>query len=74
VPTYDYECEKCHKTFEVEQKISDPPLKTCVLIVGLTTVKPLDVDQSKCGGPVKRLISGPSAFVLKGGGWAKDGY
>lgn len=26
-----------------------------------------------CGGPVDRLISA-SGFVLKGGGWYKDGY
>lgn len=26
-----------------------------------------------CGGTIARLIS-PTAFVLKGGGWYKDGY
>lgn len=26
-----------------------------------------------CGGAIQRVIS-PSAFVLKGGGWYKDGY
>ncbi|MBI4366322.1 MAG: zinc ribbon domain-containing protein [Deltaproteobacteria bacterium] len=26
-----------------------------------------------CGGPMSRLIS-PSGFILKGGGWYKDGY
>lgn len=58
--TYEYKCEKCGKTFEAEQKMSDPPLENCT--------------KKKCKGKVKRLISGGSAFVLKGGGWAKDGY
>lgn len=60
MPTYDYECEKCHKTFEADQKITEPPLKKC--------------PEKSCKGEVKRLISGTSSFVLKGGGWAKDGY
>lgn len=60
MPSYEYECEKCHKVFEADQKITEPPLKEC--------------PEQDCGGGVKRLISGPAAFVLKGGGWAKDGY
>jgi putative FmdB family regulatory protein len=60
MPTYEYECSKCHKTFEVEQKISDPILKTC--------------PEKECEGEVKRLISGSSSFVLKGSGWSKNGY
>lgn len=58
--TYEYECVKCKKTFEAEQKISDPPLTKCAT--------------KGCKGKPKRLIAGASAFVLKGGGWAKDGY
>lgn len=69
MPIYEYECEKCKRTFEEDQKISDPKLTTCELV----SRDPLD-DGAKCGGPVKRLISGPASFVLKGGGWAKDGY
>ena len=59
MPIYEYECEKCKKSFEVEQKLSEPKKKDC--------------PQEGCTGEVKRLIS-PSSFVLKGGGWAKDGY
>lgn len=62
MPTYEYECEKCKKVFEAEQKISDAPLSTH------------EGGRKPCGGKVKRLISGSSSFVLKGGGWAKDGY
>ena len=64
MPMYEYECEKCHRTFEVEQKITEPKLTTCVLTL----------ESVPCEGEVKRLISGPGSFVLKGGGWAKDGY
>jgi putative FmdB family regulatory protein len=64
MPTYEYECERCKKTFEVDQKISDPPLKECAL--------PAPNGQP-CGGEVKRLI-GSTSFVLKGSGWFKDGY
>jgi putative FmdB family regulatory protein len=41
VPTYEYECGSCHRTFEIRQRISEPALTTC------------DV----CGGPVRRLLS-----------------
>lgn len=70
MPTYDYECEKCHQTFEVEQKISDPPLETC------SASRPDDrFDVSiQCGGHLRRLISAKTSFALKGGGWFKDGY
>ena len=65
--TYEYECTKCGQVFEVEQAINDPPLTKCPLE---------DVNQTccvPCGGEVKRLVSAPP-FVLKGKGWAKDGY
>ncbi len=29
MPTYEYECAKCGKTFEVFQSMKDDPLKTC---------------------------------------------
>jgi len=41
VPTYEYQCEKCQRVFEVRQRITEPALSTC------------DV----CGGRVKRLLS-----------------
>jgi putative FmdB family regulatory protein len=58
MPTYEYACDACKKTFEVEQRISESPLKKCV----------------KCGKPkARRMISG-GTFMLKGGGWYADGY
>ena len=58
MPIYEYECDKCGHGFEREQRISDPPVKTC----------------PKCKGrKVTKLIS-LSSFTLKGGGWYADGY
>lgn len=58
MPIYEYACERCAKEFEVEQRITDDPLKRC----------------PNCRSPkVKRLISRTS-FVLKGGGWYSDLY
>ena len=60
MPTYEYECPKCKAAFVADPKISDPPLKTC--------------PTKRCQGEPRRLISGTGSFVLKGGGWYKDGY
>ena len=58
MPIYDYACEKCKSEFEVEQRITEDPLKTC----------------PKCKSrKIKRLIS-QTSFVLKGGGWHSDLY
>jgi len=58
MPIYEYACERCQQEFEVEQRITDDPLKRC----------------PKCRSPkIKRLIS-QTSFVLKGGGWYSDLY
>jgi putative FmdB family regulatory protein len=58
MPIYEYACEKCEREFEVEQRITDDPVKSCPHC------------KSK---KIKRLISRTS-FVLKGGGWYSDLY
>jgi len=76
MPTYEYECERCG-VFEVEQKISDPPLTTCPNGVTKSVKTPTDSGGFRvrsCGGNVKRLIPAATSFVLKGPGWFKDGY
>lgn len=56
--TYEYECSTCKHTWESEDRISSSPQTKC----------------PKCGKETaKRLISA-TTFVLKGGGWASDGY
>lgn len=59
MPTYDYECKACGHTFEEVQRIVDDSLKEC----------------PKCSDSngLKRLIGSPE-FILKGGGWYRDGY
>ena len=58
MPIYEYACERCDEEFEVEQRITDDPLKRC----------------PSCRSPkVKRLIS-QTSFVLKGSGWYSDLY
>jgi len=41
MPLYEYECKKCHKTFDVLQKIDADPLEKCI----------------HCNGKVEKLIS-----------------
>ncbi len=58
MPIYEYACGKCGHEFEVEQRITADPVKTC----------------PECRArKVKRLIS-QTSFVLKGGGWYSDLY
>jgi putative FmdB family regulatory protein len=53
MPIYEYQCEGCHHRFDVIQKMSDSPIKTCPQC---TTDK------------VVRLVSA-AGFQLKGSGW-----
>ena len=57
--TYEYACEACGHHWEAEQSIKDAPLKTCVACNKQSA---------------KRLVSGGTGFLLKGGGWYADGY
>ncbi len=58
MPIYEYACEKCESEIELEQRITDDPIKSC----------------PRCKSrKIKRLISRTS-FVLKGGGWYSDLY
>lgn len=67
MPTYTYECRKCGNVYDRVQRITDLPYTSCdvsVEVVGGGGV---------CGGGVRRLITG-AGFLLKGGGWYRDGY
>jgi putative FmdB family regulatory protein len=56
VPTYEYECDACHRVFEVRQRISEPALTTC------------DV----CGGTVRRLLSAAPFILKGEGWYVTD--
>jgi putative FmdB family regulatory protein len=56
VPTYEYECEKCRRLFEVRQRITAAALTTC----------------EACGGPVKRLLSSAPFILKGEGWYVTD--
>lgn len=56
MPTYEYECSKCLRVFEVRQRITETPLETC------------DV----CGGPVRRLLSAAPFILKGEGWYVTD--
>src|SRR3984893_13873953 len=51
MPTYEYECPKCPRVFEVRQRITEPALETC----------------DRCGGPIHRLLSATPFILKGGG-------
>jgi putative FmdB family regulatory protein len=59
MPTYEYECSKCGKEFEVFQSMKDDPLKEC------TCGKK---------GKVHRKIGGGAGLLFKGSGFYITDY
>ncbi len=66
MPTYDYECLKCKKTFEVFQSMKDAALTTC----------PKDLcQQKKWGkGKVERCLGTGAGLIFKGSGFYITDY
>jgi putative FmdB family regulatory protein len=56
VPTYEYECLKCPRVFEVKQRITEPMLVVC----------------DRCGGPIHRLLSATPFILKGGGWYVTD--
>ena len=56
MPTYEYECSKCKRVFEIRQRISEPPLTTC----------------DRCGGSVRRLLAPAPFILKGGGWYVTD--
>ena len=66
MPTYEYECAKCHKDFEIFQSMKDDALKKC--------------PKEKCRmktwgkGAVKRKLGVGAGFIFKGSGFYITDY
>ena len=58
MPTYEYECKKCNRIFEVFQNITAQPLQKC----------------PKCKGKIRRLIGRGSGIIFKGSGFYQTDY
>ena len=66
MPNYDYECEKCGKTFEAFQSMKDKAFETC--------------PESSClmetwgKGKVRRLLGTGAGLIFKGSGFYITDY
>jgi len=66
MPTYEYECAKCRKSFELVQSMKDDALKTC----------PKNLCRQKTWGKgnVKRKIGAGAGLIFKGSGFYITDY
>lgn len=58
MPTYEYKCLDCGKTFDVFQNMTAPRLTQCRF----------------CGGRVKRLVGAGAGIIFKGSGFYCTDY
>ncbi|MSR76746.1 MAG: zinc ribbon domain-containing protein [Candidatus Omnitrophica bacterium] len=58
MPTYDYQCKKCARTFEEFQSIHAKALTKC----------------PKCKGKIERLIGSGGGILFKGSGFYQTDY
>lgn len=56
MPVYEYQCQSCHHRFEAKQRITEPPLTTCI----------------RCGQAVSKLISSPAIMFKGSGWYVTD--
>src|SRR5687768_10785283 len=66
MPTYEYQCEKCKKSFELFQSMKDDALQTC----------PKEQCQMKTWGKgkVKRMLGTGAGLIFKGSGFYITDY
>ncbi len=64
MPTYEYECTKCSRRFEMFQSITAKALRK------------FDTDCEQCNNkaPVIRLLGGGAAVIFKGSGFYQTDY
>ena len=58
MPTYEYECSKSGKKFDLFQPMKDDPIKKC----------------PDCKGKVDRLLGRGSGIIFKGSGFYENDY
>jgi putative FmdB family regulatory protein len=58
MPTYEYECDKCKRHFDLFHSMTDTRIQKC----------------PKCGGKTHRLISGGTGVIFKGTGFYDTDY
>jgi len=58
MPTYEYECKKCKRTFDMFQSMTAKPLQKC----------------PTCKGSVRRLIGRGAGIIFKGSGFYQTDY
>ncbi|MBI5775533.1 MAG: zinc ribbon domain-containing protein [Verrucomicrobia bacterium] len=66
MPTYEYACEKCGRTFDKFQPIADAALKTCP--------KEICAEKKWGRGKVKRVIGAGGGLIFKGSGFYITDY
>lgn len=65
MPTYEYECSKCGKVFELFQPITEPARKK---------LKKADPKPCKCNAAVTRRIGTGGGLIFKGSGFYITDY
>ncbi len=65
MPTYEYECTKCGKVFDLFQSITEPPRRR---------LKKTDAKPCECDAPVKRRIGTGGGIIFKGSGFYQTDY
>jgi putative FmdB family regulatory protein len=58
MPTYEYECKRCRKTFDYFQSITAKPLSKCPV----------------CKEKIRRLIGRGAGIIFKGSGFYQTDY
>lgn len=58
MPTYSYECKRCHAVQDVFHGITAEPRVKC----------------GACGGPARRLIGNGAGVIFKGSGFYETDY
>ena len=58
MPTYEYQCKRCKRTFEYFQFFGEPPKTKC----------------EECGGKLTKLLSPGAGLIFKGSGFYATDY